>query len=158
MKATLDRWNAQCAARSDDDFGRPPGTMTAIRTPPFYFGEVWPIVSNTQGGPVHDARQRVLRPFGDPIPRLFEAGDPPNMHRLAMTRSLTEPGLEAMLRIAQENLEAGSAPEWHPYLGVRDCDATYDKAIRGGAQPLIAPVNVPGVGRLAMLAEIPDGP
>lgn len=75
LKTTLDRWNAQCAAGRDDDFGRPAGTMTPIKMPPFYFGEVWPIVSNTQGGPVHDAHQRVLNPFGERIPRLFEAGE-----------------------------------------------------------------------------------
>ena len=27
----------------DDDFGRPPGSMAPIRTPPFYAGEVWPV-------------------------------------------------------------------------------------------------------------------
>lgn len=75
LKATLDRWNAQCDRGADDDFGRLAATMAPIRTPPFYFGEVWPIVSNTQGGPVHDKRQRVLNPFGEPITRLFEAGE-----------------------------------------------------------------------------------
>ena len=75
LKATLDRWNAQCASGADDDFGRLAATMAPIKTPPFYFGEVWPIVSNTQGGPVHDARQRVLDPFREPIPRLYEAGE-----------------------------------------------------------------------------------
>lgn len=72
---TLARWNAQCEAGHDDDFDRPKGTMTPVRTPPYYFGEVWPVVSNTQGGPVHDTRQRVLNPFGEPIPRLYEAGE-----------------------------------------------------------------------------------
>ena len=75
LQATLDRWNAQCERGADDDYGRLAATMTPIRKPPFYFGEVWPIVSNTQGGPVHDRRQRVLNPFGEPIPRLFEAGE-----------------------------------------------------------------------------------
>lgn len=75
LRQTLERWNAQCAMGHDEDFGRPGGTMTEIRTPPFYFGEVWPLVSNTQGGPVHDTRQRVLNPFGEPIPRLYEAGE-----------------------------------------------------------------------------------
>ena len=75
LSATVERWNRQCAAGLDDDFGRPPLTMTPVETPPFYIGEVWPIVSNTQGGPVHDVHQRVLNPFGEPIPRLFEAGE-----------------------------------------------------------------------------------
>jgi succinate dehydrogenase/fumarate reductase flavoprotein subunit len=46
-----------------------------IATPPFYFGEVWPVVSNTQGGPVHDSSQRVLNPFAEPIPGLYVAGE-----------------------------------------------------------------------------------
>lgn len=72
---TLARWNTQCAAGRDDDFERPQGTLVPVQTPPYYFGEVWPVVSNTQGGPVHDVSQRVLNPFGEPIPRLFEAGE-----------------------------------------------------------------------------------
>ena len=75
LQGSLDRWNAQCARQRDDDFGRPGITMSPIMTPPYYCGEVWPVVSNTQGGPVHDARQRVLDPFGAPIPRLYEAGE-----------------------------------------------------------------------------------
>jgi succinate dehydrogenase/fumarate reductase flavoprotein subunit len=46
-----------------------------ITTPPFYFAEVWPICSNTHGGPVHDADQRVINSFGAPVPRLFAAGE-----------------------------------------------------------------------------------
>jgi succinate dehydrogenase/fumarate reductase flavoprotein subunit len=36
---------------------------------------VWPVVSNTQGGPRHDAKQRILNSFNEPISRLFEAGE-----------------------------------------------------------------------------------
>jgi len=75
LAGTLNRWNAQCAQQRDDDFGRPAITMVPIATPPYYCGKVWPVVSNTQGGPVHDARQRVLNPFGELIPRLYEAGE-----------------------------------------------------------------------------------
>lgn len=75
LASTLERWNDQCDAGRDADFERPSGTMVPVRTPPYYFGEVWPVVSNTQGGPVHDTLQRVLNPFGEPIPRLYEAGE-----------------------------------------------------------------------------------
>ena len=43
--------------------------------PPWHVARVWPIVSNTQGGPVHDHAQRVLDPYGEPIPRLYAAGE-----------------------------------------------------------------------------------
>lgn len=75
MQATLDRWNAHCAQGSDEEFGRPGGTMMSIDTPPYIVSKVWPTVSNTQGGPVHDARQRVIDVYGRPIPRLLSAGE-----------------------------------------------------------------------------------
>ena len=37
--------------------------------------EAWPIVNNTQGGPEHDVKQRVLDPMKKPIPRLYVAGE-----------------------------------------------------------------------------------
>jgi succinate dehydrogenase/fumarate reductase flavoprotein subunit len=75
LAATLARWNALCNAGSDADFGRPGGTMMRIDTPPYLFGAVYPAVSNTQGGPVHDPRQRILDPAGAPIARLYAAGE-----------------------------------------------------------------------------------
>jgi len=75
LEASFERWNAACENAGDDDFGRPQATMMPIATPPFYVGEIWPIVSNTQGGPVHDALQRIVNPFGEPIPGLYEAGE-----------------------------------------------------------------------------------
>jgi succinate dehydrogenase/fumarate reductase flavoprotein subunit len=75
LAATVSHWNSQCLAGADEDFRRPPKTMMSLTCPPFYAMEAWPIVSNTQGGPVHDAEQRVLDPMGKPIPRLYAAGD-----------------------------------------------------------------------------------
>jgi succinate dehydrogenase/fumarate reductase flavoprotein subunit len=75
VEETVARWNAMCATRTDTEFGRPAGTMMKIQRAPFYGGEVWPVVSNTQGGPVHDAKQRILDTDGRPIPRLFAAGE-----------------------------------------------------------------------------------
>jgi succinate dehydrogenase/fumarate reductase flavoprotein subunit len=75
LAATLERWNTACASGRDADWDRPPSSMLALRRAPFTFAPVWPIVSNTQGGPAHDARQRVLDPAGRPIPGLFAAGE-----------------------------------------------------------------------------------
>ena len=60
LEASLARWNELCATKNDEDFGRPAGTMMKIQRPPYYAGEVWPVVSNTQGGPEHDAKQRII--------------------------------------------------------------------------------------------------
>ncbi len=72
---TLARWNHACDSGEDEEFGRMPASMMPIRTPPFLFGRLWPLCANTQGGPVHDARQRVLDPFGEPIGGLYSAGE-----------------------------------------------------------------------------------
>jgi len=72
---SIARWNKLCADGSDDDFGRPAGTMAPINTGPFYGAPVGAIVSNTQGGPVHNANQQIIDQFGDAIPRLYAAGE-----------------------------------------------------------------------------------
>jgi hypothetical protein len=71
LKDSIVRWNAMCTQKKDEDFGRPSGTMMPIRHAPFYTGEVWPVVSNTQGGPVHNACQQIVDVNENPIPRGF---------------------------------------------------------------------------------------
>ena len=70
VEASVREWNA-----GHDPFGRPRASMMPIAEPPFFGAHVWPIVSNTQGGPAHDEKQRVLDAFGVPIPRLYVAGE-----------------------------------------------------------------------------------
>jgi succinate dehydrogenase/fumarate reductase flavoprotein subunit len=75
LERSVARWNAMCDGGADEDFGRPAGSMMRIAAPPFYGAPVWATVSNTQGGPVHDAAQRIIDAFGEPIPRLYAAGE-----------------------------------------------------------------------------------
>lgn len=75
LEASIARWNDHCAAARDPDFGRPPSSMLPLAEPPYYAAEVRPVISNTQGGPMHDAEQRVLDAFGAPIPGLYAAGE-----------------------------------------------------------------------------------
>lgn len=75
LQATVDEWNAACKDGADRRFGRPPASMLPIAEPPFSAAKVWPIASNTQGGLPHDEAQRVLNAFGQPINRLFVAGE-----------------------------------------------------------------------------------
>ncbi|MDP3714843.1 MAG: FAD-binding protein, partial [Burkholderiales bacterium] len=49
--------------------------MLPIEKGPFYGAPVWAVISNTQGGPVHDAQSRVIDVHGQPIPRLYAAGE-----------------------------------------------------------------------------------
>jgi succinate dehydrogenase/fumarate reductase flavoprotein subunit len=75
LRGSLAQWNHACDSGHDAAFHRPGPTMHRIVKPPFLVGEIWPVVSNTQGGPVRNALQQVLTPFGEPIPRLYEAGE-----------------------------------------------------------------------------------
>ncbi len=75
LAETIERWNGFCAQGRDLDHDRLPATMMPIKTPPYTFGQLWPLCANTQGGPVHDERQRVLTPYGEPIPGLYSAGE-----------------------------------------------------------------------------------
>jgi succinate dehydrogenase/fumarate reductase flavoprotein subunit len=75
VQAELDRWNAAVENGVDEDFRRPKETMVKVEKAPFLVGEIWPVVSNTQGGPRHDTDQRIVNTFGEPIPRLYEAGE-----------------------------------------------------------------------------------
>ncbi len=75
LEASLAGWNQACTAGRDGDWARPPTSMMPIAKPPFVFAPVWPVVSNTQGGPVHDAAQRIVRPDGTPIAGLYAAGE-----------------------------------------------------------------------------------
>lgn len=81
LARTVRTWNGYCQKGKDEDFQRPPGTMMAIENPPFYALEAWPICTNTQGGPDHNAKQQVLDPYGVPIPRLYAAGELGSFYR-----------------------------------------------------------------------------
>lgn len=113
LGATVARWNADCARGVDGEFGRRPETMTPLVEAPFYVAELYPVVINTQGGPVHDAHQRVLDPFGEPIDGLYAAGELGSVfgHVYMAGGNLAEcfvggriAGLEAAARPTRENL------------------------------------------------------
>ncbi len=75
VEESINRWNHMCGKGEDSDFGRLPGTIMPIKEPPFYGMQAWPIVTNTQGGPEHNALQQVINIDGEPIPRLYALGE-----------------------------------------------------------------------------------
>ena len=75
LAATVAAWNELVTTGAPDPLGRPVKGRAPIGTAPFSAAQVWPIVSNTQGGPMHDERQRVIDAFGRPIEGLYEAGE-----------------------------------------------------------------------------------
>ncbi len=74
LEKSVDEWN-QMVSEGYDPYGRPPGTMLPLSKPPFYAIPVYPILTNTQGGPVHDSKQRVLDVHHKTIPRLYAVGE-----------------------------------------------------------------------------------
>ncbi|MFJ2955470.1 FAD-dependent oxidoreductase [Streptomyces sp. NPDC087270] len=74
VTATLTRYNAACADGQDTEFGRSAATLKPL-APPFYAIPLHPVVLNTQGGARRDEQGRVIGTDGNPIPRLFSAGE-----------------------------------------------------------------------------------
>jgi succinate dehydrogenase/fumarate reductase flavoprotein subunit len=91
LEDTVSRWNEAVKSNQDTQFNRPmrsPGNdrpaykdfvsyvlSAPIETPPFYGFKLYPCLVNTQGGPRRNARAQVLDAFGQPIRRLYSAGE-----------------------------------------------------------------------------------
>ncbi|HLJ55510.1 MAG TPA: VOC family protein [Chthonomonadaceae bacterium] len=50
----------------------------------------------------------------------------------------------------------GVPPHWNIYFTVASCDETYARATALGASPLVPPMDIPGVGKMAMMRD-PQG-
>lgn len=72
---TVDTWNASCANGEDEYFHRAASTLKPVEIAPFYAVKCVPEVLNTDGGPRRDAQARILDVDGEPIPRLYSAGE-----------------------------------------------------------------------------------
>ena len=75
LQASVERYNAFATEGKDIDFDREPNRIAAIRSAPYYAMELTPSFINTQGGPRRDKDARVIGIGGDPIPRLYSAGE-----------------------------------------------------------------------------------
>lgn len=61
-----------------------------------------------------------------------------------------------MMQLTSEMRNGGARPAWIGYVGVPDVDAALDDWTSAGGSVLMPPMDVPDVGRMAMLAD-PDG-
>ncbi|MBI4295806.1 MAG: FAD-dependent oxidoreductase [Chloroflexi bacterium] len=75
MENTVAKYNEHCKAGVDVDFHRARETMAPIKEPPYYAMELWPTMVNTMGGPRRDGKARIINTSGQPIPRLYSAGE-----------------------------------------------------------------------------------
>jgi uncharacterized protein len=78
--------------------------------------------------------------------RLFFAGD----------ASSSKDGVGGYMAITADMAAHGARPAWVGYIGVDDVDATISAATVKGGKVLMPPMDLPGVGRMAMLAD-PQG-
>lgn len=74
LRATIDRYNEQCAAGADPDFGRPADKMLPLNNPPYYAWPIYPGGCSTLGGPKKNVNAQVLDTKDEVIPRLYAAG------------------------------------------------------------------------------------
>ncbi|GGE54888.1 3-oxosteroid 1-dehydrogenase [Agaricicola taiwanensis] len=72
---SVERYNAGCAEGVDREFNREPQTLGPVETPPFYALPLYPGGPNTKGGLLVNATRQVLDWDGEPIPRLYAAGE-----------------------------------------------------------------------------------
>jgi succinate dehydrogenase/fumarate reductase flavoprotein subunit len=91
LEATVAKWNADMKNGEDTEFHRPvkapardiiaykdqerPAWSAPLDQPPYYAIELWPHLINTQGGPRRNVRAQIIDALGNPIPRLYSAGE-----------------------------------------------------------------------------------
>ncbi len=74
LENTIKQYNEYCDSGKDEEFGRPIEDLRALE-PPYYAIKLEPTLLNTQGGPRRDKEARVIDTEGNPIPRLYSAGE-----------------------------------------------------------------------------------
>lgn len=74
-------------------------------------------------------------------------------YRMIRTASGNSGGV---MRLTGDMTAHGARPTWLGYVGVDDVDATVAKAETLGAKTLMLPWTIPGIGRMAMIAD-PQG-
>lgn len=75
LQETVSRYNHCCIGGYDHEYNRRLQTLTPIIRPPFYAMKIYPTLYNTLGGPKRDSQARVLNIHGQPISRLYSAGE-----------------------------------------------------------------------------------
>lgn len=75
LEQTIRTYNTCCEKGEDPEFHRSPSDLVPILHPPYYAVKMWPGGPNTQGGPKRNPKAQILHVDGNPIPRLYAAGE-----------------------------------------------------------------------------------
>jgi succinate dehydrogenase/fumarate reductase flavoprotein subunit len=73
LERTVERYNLLVEKGQHEDYGRK--WIAKIEAPPFYAMELTPTFINTQGGPRRNENAQVIALDGQPIRRLYSAGE-----------------------------------------------------------------------------------
>jgi hypothetical protein len=74
LAATLAAYRESCRGGKDSEFGRAQPTLVELQGD-LYGLPVWPCLLNTQGGPKRNFRGQIVNVWGEPIKRLYGAGE-----------------------------------------------------------------------------------
>lgn len=72
--AEFNKFNEAASTGVDAEFARK-GEAMRVLNPPFYAAQVYPVMVNTNGGPVRNANAQILKTSGEPVPRLYSSGE-----------------------------------------------------------------------------------
>lgn len=75
LAKAVERYNEFCKKGKDEDFNRKEATLGPVEKGPFYALPLYPGGPNTKGGILANAKREVLTWEGEPIPRLYTAGE-----------------------------------------------------------------------------------
>ena len=59
----------------------------------------------------------------------------------------------SMYPLRRAQLEAGVPSHWTPYVRVADTEAALRRALEAGGRTVVAPLEVPGVARIALIED-----
>ena len=109
LVASVDAWNEACAS-GEDPFGRDMTGAVPMDTPPFYAIETYPATMGVQAGTRRNTACQILNVEGNPIPRLYGAGE-----MGSIWGSMFEPGVaigEALVTGRIAGREAAALDSW----------------------------------------------
>ena len=106
LEETVKIYNEYCAAGVDPQFGRPQKLLLPIKEAPFYAIEMSATFTNTQGGPRRNMKAQIVDVAGNPIPRLYSAGELGSMYSHCYNGGGNIGESMAFGRIAGENVAA----------------------------------------------------
>lgn len=61
--------------------------------------------------------------------------------------------LGSLYQLGAREISRGVPQHWTPYIGVDDADAAFRRALDLGATPIAPAFDVPGLGRIAVVAD-----